>query len=95
MEMLDLKNYNRAEKAYLNVASYIALYPNSFIKTVEKVIKPKIISIRVIYQSHKSEKTYANSFSFYRFGEAEQAQQFVNLLKENYNDLLITERTEM
>ena len=94
MEMIDLDNCNRAEKAYLNVASYLALYPNSFIKTVEKVIKPKIISIRVIYQSPKSEKSYANSFSFYRFGEAEQAQQFVNLLKENYNDITFEERTE-
>lgn len=95
MEIFEvLKNYNRAEKAYLNVASYIALYPNSVIKTVEKVIKPKIISIRVIYQSQKSERNYANSFSFYRFGEAEQAEQFVNLLKENYNDITFEERTE-
>lgn len=90
----NVKAMSRGEKAFVNVATYIGLYPKSQITDIEIFTRAKTITVRVNYTNERNAKEYVHTFTFYRYDEKTEAQLFVDMLTDAFSNITIKERSE-
>jgi hypothetical protein len=80
----DIENLSRGELVFLNCASYLQIFYDVRISRIEITNTEKLIKIKVFYENKKLNKTFTHTFTFYRYGEQDEAEKFVDLLTDNY-----------
>lgn len=86
----EINQMSRSEQVFLNVASYVSIYPASIIDRVHVDLKENTYCIRIFYVNTKSDKQFIHTFNFYRLAESREAEKFIQLLKENFGSISVT-----
>jgi hypothetical protein len=79
-----IENLSRGELTFLNVATYLQIFFNAHISKLEVTTTDKLIIVKVLYENKKLNKVFNHSFTFYRYGEQEELEKFIDLLTDNY-----------
>lgn len=79
-----IKNLPRSEIVFLNVFTHTLLFPATYIKTVEVTEYETVYSVRIYYESMRTQKKFSHCFNFFKHGEAGEAKHFIELLSSHY-----------
>ena len=87
LSLLEVNEMKRSEQAFLNVASYVSLYPASFIEQIIVEEMDHVHCVRIFYRNNRTNKRFIHSFNFYRHAESAEADRFIELLSTNFNNV--------
>lgn len=80
----EVRKQPRSDIALMSVYSYMALHPFTVIQKIENEPMEKVFCIRVFYRDCRSGKSPIVSFNFYRSTEAQEADRFINAIRDEF-----------
>lgn len=86
----DITKMSRGEKAFVNIASYLGVFPRTVFEQVNIENNSITYCIRAYFRNEKNGKSYSHPFYFYREDEAEEAKKLLELITSNYHSVYIT-----